>query len=65
MPCNTEAADECLLLDTLDILKSYDRIPIKTVDGDIVIITTAAFRTNPFIKELWIEFGKRNQLTLF
>ena len=57
MPCNTEEADERLLLHTLYVLKSFDRVLIKTVDGDVVIIATGAFQKNP-IKELWIEFGK-------
>ena len=42
MPCNIEEADECFLLHTLDILKSFDIFLIKTVDGDAVIIATAA-----------------------
>ena len=65
MPCNTEGAYECLLLPTLDVSKRFDRIRIKTVDSDIVIITTAAFRKIPSIKELWIEFGKGKPLTFF
>lgn len=43
----------------------FDHIHIKTVDSDIVIITTAAFRKISSIRELWIEFGKGNLLTLF
>ena len=54
MPCNTKEADECLLLHTLDILKRFDRILIKTNDSDIVIIMTAVFRVILSIKELWI-----------
>ena len=54
MPCNTKEADECLLLHTLDILKRFDRILIKTNDSDIVIIMTAVFRIIPSIKELCI-----------
>ena len=62
---NTREADECLLLHKLDVSKSFDRIFIKTVDSDIVIITTAVFRKIPSIKELWIEFSKGNPLSLF
>ena len=47
-----------MLLHTLDVSKSFDRILIKTVDSDIVIITIAAFRKSPSIKELWIELGR-------
>ena len=56
--CNTEEGDKCLLLHALDVSKSFDRILIKTVDSDIVIITIAAFRKSPSIKELWIELGR-------
>ena len=56
--CNTEEGDKYLLLHTLDISKSFDRILTKTVDSDIVIITIAAFQKSPSIKELWIELGR-------
>ena len=44
MPSNNEETDECLLLHALDVLKSFDRVLIKTVESDIVIITITAFR---------------------
>ena len=65
VPCNTDEADECLLLHTFNVTKSFGRILIKTDDSDIVIITTAALQNIPSIKDLWIEFGKGNPLTLF
>ena len=58
MPCNIEEADEHVLLHVFDASKSFDWILIKTVDNDIVIITTLAFWKFPSIKELWIELGK-------
>ena len=64
-PWNTEETGECLLLYTLDVSKGFDRILIKSVDSDTVISTTAAFRETPSIKEIWIELGKGNILTLF
>ena len=48
-----------------DVSKSCDRIFIKTAYSDIVIITNAALRKIPSIKELWIEFGKENPSILF
>ena len=63
MPCNIEQVVEnlLLLLHTLDILKSFGRVLIKTV----VIIATVAFQKTSSIKELWIEFdnGKSSKLT--
>ena len=58
MPCSIEKADERLLLYTLDVSKSFDRVLIKTVDCDVVIIATAGFHKIHSIEELWIEFGK-------
>ena len=58
MPCSIEKADERLLLYTLDVSKSFDRVLIKTVDCDVVIIATAVFYKIHSIEELWIEFGK-------
>ena len=65
MTCNTEEVDECLMLHTLEVSKSFDRILIIAVVSNIVIITTASFRKILFIKELWIEFGIVNPLMLF
>ena len=62
---NTEETDKCLLLYTLGVPKNFDHIHIKAVDSDIVIIMTAAFRKISSIRELRIEFGKGNMLTLF
>lgn len=50
MPCNTGEAGECLLLHEFGVSKSFERVFIKTVDSDIVIITTAAFRKIPSIR---------------
>ena len=47
MPCDTEEADECLLLQTTDVSKSFDRIFIKTSDSDIVTNETARFLQIP------------------
>ena len=47
MPCDTEEADDCLLLHTIDVLKSFDRIFIKTSDSDIVTNETARFLQIP------------------
>ena len=48
----------CLLLYRLGVSKSFDQIIIKTVDRDIVIFMTAAFRKTSSVKELWIGFYK-------
>lgn len=47
MPRDTEEADDCLLLHTIDVLKSFDRIFIKTSDSDIVTNETARFLQIP------------------
>ena len=47
MPCDTEEADDCLLLHTTDVSKSFDRIFIKTSDSDIVTNETARFLQIP------------------
>ena len=63
--CDLYYVDECLVLYTLDVPKSFVRILIKSVDSDIVITATAAFQKIPFIKELRIEFVKENLSILF
>ena len=62
MACNIDNADERLLLHTLDVSKSFDRVLIKTVDSDIVIIAIVAFKKISSIKELRFGFGKRKSI---
>ena len=47
MPCDTEEADDCLLLHTIVVSKSFDQIFIKTSDSDIVTNETARFLQIP------------------
>ena len=52
MRCNVQEADERLVLHTLDVSKSSERVFIKIVDSDVVITAAAAFQKDPSIKEL-------------
>ena len=64
---NTDKTDECLLLYTLDDSgQNFDRAFIKTVDIDIGDGHECSF-SKKFLqfKESWIQFDKRNPLTLF
>ena len=65
MPCSIEKADERLLLYTLDVSKSFDRVLIKTVDCDVVIIATAVFTKFILSKSYGSSLAKENPLNLF
>lgn len=58
VPCNKEEANESLVLHSLGVSKSFDRVLMKPVDRDVVIIATVAFQKIRSYKELWIKFGR-------
>ena len=65
MACNIDNADERLLLHTLDVSKSFDRVLIKTVDSDIVIIAIVAFKKILLSKSYGSGLANENPLNLF
>ena len=54
--CLHKEADTCLLLHAADAVKRAQKIYVRTVDTDIVVITIAMFnQIDP--DELWLAFG--------
>ena len=57
-PCNIEEADGRLLLHAKHSTESgHQKIMIRTVDSDVVVISIFAFHNLTGIQELWIDFG--------
>ena len=56
-----DSLNECFLLHTFDVLKSFERILNKTVDSDIAIITTKTFR-NFFHERVMDRFWQRKSI---
>ena len=56
-PCSHEEADTRIILHLADAAKSgYDRILIRTVDTDVVVLAVTYYYTVP-ASEIWIAFG--------
>lgn len=56
-PCQQEEADTRMLLHVANAsLTGHDKIMIRTVDTDVVVLSTALF-ANLVLEELWIAFG--------
>ena len=56
-PCSHEEADTRIILHLADAAKSgYDRILLRTVDIDVVVLAITYFYTVP-ASEIWIAFG--------
>lgn len=64
-PCTHEEADTRLLLHTANAVKhGSQKISIRTVDTDIVVLAIAHFASiKP--QELWIDFGTGKQGVIF
>ena len=57
MSCNLEEADERIFLHVQHAAKTYESVPVKTVDSDIVVIALYANQHIQDLNKLWIEFG--------
>lgn len=55
-PCNHEEADTRLALHVADSARRFSKVLIRTVDTDVVVISTALF-PELFLTELWVAFG--------
>ena len=61
-PCKHEEADTRLLLHAADAAKSgFQKIMIRTVDTDVVVIAISAFQDLE-VTELWVAFGTGKHL---
>ena len=59
-PCKQEEADTRILLHAKDaVMQGYERILIRTVDTDVIVLSIAMVR-NLGLSELWIAFGTGN-----
>ena len=54
MPCNIEEADERLFLHVKHVVQENHKIPIKTVDSNLVFIALSVFHRILGISEVWI-----------
>ena len=56
MPCDIEEADERLCLHAKHAAEENQKILIKTVDSDVVVIALSVYHRISRITDLWIAF---------
>lgn len=57
-PCSHEEADSRIMVHIADAVKHYNRIHIRTVDSDVVVLAVYVFaQLFASLAELWVAFG--------
>ena len=63
MPCTIEEADECIFYYAKTVAQSNNKILVKTVNSDVVVIAISVYHCIPNSHELWVQFwGGKHQI---